>query len=101
MAETDYYKMVYGQRIIWLDQQLKSGKSLEELLDTRVKAYQQRGSRDLMIDVELPKSEDTKLSCNVNIEVMKKWKQFTTGRPQNDNTILSMAMWEFMSKHAV
>jgi hypothetical protein len=99
MENQDYTKLVYGERIKWIAQQLKNGKSLEELLDTRVRAYQQRVPRDNMIDIELPKSETGTLTCEVNLEVMKKWEQFTSVRPQNAETLISMALWEFMSNH--
>ena len=100
MENFEYFNMVYGQRIKWIDQQLKSGKSLEDLLDARIKTYQQRVPRNLIIDIELPKCEAGMLSSEVNLAVMEKWDQFISGRPQNANTLLSMALWEFMSNHA-
>jgi len=41
MESQAYFNMIYGKRIIWINQQLKSGKSLEELLGVRVKMYEQ------------------------------------------------------------
>lgn len=100
MENLDYTNLVYGERIKWIAQQLKSGKSLEELLDTRVRTYQQRVSRDKKIDIELPKSETATLTCDVNLAVMKEWEQFTSARPQKAETLISMALWDFMSKTA-
>jgi hypothetical protein len=42
LENQEYYNMIYGLRIIWIDQQLKSGKNLEELLGARVATYAQR-----------------------------------------------------------
>ena len=42
MENQAYFNMIYGKRIIWIDQQLKSGKSLEEILGARVKMYEQQ-----------------------------------------------------------
>lgn len=41
MESQAYFNMIYGKRIIWIDRQLKSGKSLEDLLGARVKMYEQ------------------------------------------------------------
>lgn len=100
MENQDYTNLVYGERIKWIAQQLKNGKSLDELLDIRVKTYQQRVPHDNMIDIELPKSEAGTLTCEVNLAVMKEWEQFTSARPQKAETLISMALWEFMSKTA-
>ena len=100
MENQEYSNLVYGERIKWIAQQLKNGKSLEELLDTRVRAYQQRVPLDNMIDIELPKSETGTLTCDVNLAVMNEWEQFTSARPQKAETLISMALWDFMSKSA-
>jgi hypothetical protein len=100
MENKDYTELVYGERIKWIDQQLKSGKTLDELLDTRVREYQQRVPRNNMIDIELPKGETGMLTCGVNLEVMKKWEQFASVHPQKAETLISMALWEFMSNHS-
>jgi len=99
MENLDYTNLVYGERIKWIAQQLKNGKSLEELLDTKVRAYQ-RVPRENMIDIELPKSETGTLTCDVNLAVMKEWEQFTSARSQKAETLISMALWDFMSKSA-
>jgi len=99
MAYMEYHNLLYPERIKWIDQQLKGGKNLKELLDTKVRTYQLRAPHDKIIDVELPKSEYTTLTSEINLAVMKKWEQYTSDRPQNPETLLSMSLWEFMSNH--
>jgi len=93
-----YYEMVYGERIKWIHQQLKGGKTLNELLDTRVRTYQM--SVPHMTDIELPTSEAGTLTCDVNLAVMKEWEHFTSAKQQDAETLISMALWDYMSKTA-
>lgn len=89
MEKQAHLNLLYPQRIQWIDQQLKSGKELGEILQVQVKPYQQ-----IVADAKA----DT-LSCKVNHEVMRQWQVFTSTRKENTEALFSTALCEYMSNH--
>jgi|GEM_PF-2516912 len=49
--------------------------------------------------LSLPESPEGMMSSRVNIEVMRQWREFTSGRKEKAKDLFSLALWEFLLNH--
>lgn len=85
MAQQVLEKMVYPERMKWLNQQLINGRELADILDLKTRPYQRKAKQDW--------------KSRVNIEAVGQWEDFTSGRTEKAEDLFSMALWEFMANH--
>ena len=85
MAQQVLEKMVYPERMKWLNQQLINGKELGDILDLKTRPYQQKAVQDW--------------KGRVNTEAVGQWEDFTSSRTEKAEDLFCMALWEFMANH--
>ncbi len=97
MEKQEYLKMHYVAKMKWINQQLKDGKELEDILDLKEKSHQTKVAPK--IKITLPVSGQGLLSTRVNSEVLRQWKNFAVTKNEKEEDLFSMALWQFMKAH--